>query len=70
MKTLKAEEVDGKAYQSLEDAKNKIGAFIDAVCNARRFHSVIGYKPTTEFEEDFKQAQQPETQQPTPLSQN
>jgi len=45
MKTLKAEEVNGKAYQSLEDAKGKLGAFIDHVYNARRLHSSIGYKP-------------------------
>jgi len=50
MKTLKAEEVNGKAYQSLEDAKSKIGAFIDHIYNARRLHSSIGYKPPIEFE--------------------
>ena len=37
MHTLKAEEVDGKAYRSREDAESKIGAFIDHVYNARRF---------------------------------
>src|SRR5580693_6438293 len=37
MHTLKAEEVDGKAYRSREAAESKIGAFIDDVYNARRF---------------------------------
>jgi transposase InsO family protein len=70
MKTLKAEEVDGKAYQSLEDAKSKIGAFIDHVYNARRLHSSIGYKPPIEFEDDFNQARQREINQTTPMSLN
>src|SRR6204780_275122 len=42
MGTLKAEEVDGKAYRSREDAESRIGAFIDDVYNARRLHSSIG----------------------------
>ena len=45
MGTLKAEEVDGKAYRSLEGAESKIGAFIDHVYNARRLHLSIGHKP-------------------------
>ena len=69
MHTLKAE-VDGKAYQSLEDAESKIGAFIDDVYNARRLHSSIGYKPPIEFEDEFRQAQKREANQPMPVSQN
>src|SRR5271154_7580718 len=38
MGTLKAEEVDGKAYRSREDAEGRIAAFIDDVYNARRLH--------------------------------
>ena len=70
MGTLKAEEVDGKAYQSLEDAESKIGAFIDDVYNARRLHSSIGYKPPIEFEDEFRQTQKREANQPMPVSQN
>jgi putative transposase len=70
MHTLKAEEVDGKAYRSREDAENKIGAFIDDVYNARRLHSSIGYKPPIEFEDEFRQAQKREANQPMPVSQN
>ncbi len=70
MHTLKAEEVDGKAYRSREDAESKIGAFIDDVYNARRLHSSIGYKPPIEFEHEFRQAQKREANQPTPVSQN
>ena len=60
MHTLKAEEVDGKAYRSREDAESKIGAFIDDVYNARRLHSSIGHKPPIEFEHEFRQAQKRE----------
>ena len=70
MHTLKAEEVDGKAYRSCEDAESKIGAFIDHVYNARRLHSSIGYKPPIEFEDEFRQAQKREANQPMPVSQN
>src|ERR1700735_3514889 len=70
MHTLKAEEVDGKAYRSREDAENKIGAFIDDVYNARRLHSSIGYKPPIEFEDEFRQARKREANQPMPVSQN
>src|ERR1700723_2968524 len=70
MHTLKAEEVDGKAYRSREDAESKIGAFIDDVYNARRLHSSIGYKPPIELEDEFRQAQKREANQPMPVSQN
>jgi putative transposase len=70
MKTLKAEEVNGKKYLSIDDARSRIGAFIDDVYNTRRLHSAIGYKPPIEFETDFRQAQTRETNPPTPTSQN
>ncbi len=52
MKTLKSEEVDGKVYATLEDARLEIGAFIAIVYNARRLHSALGYKSPAEFEAD------------------
>jgi transposase InsO family protein len=70
MKTLKAEGVDAKRYQSIEHARSDIGAFIDDVYNLRRLHSAIGYKPPVEFEDEFTQAQQHETNQPLPMSPN
>jgi transposase InsO family protein len=53
IKTLKSEEIDGKAYANLEDARLEIGAFIEIVYNARRLHSALGYKPPAEFEADL-----------------
>ncbi|MGL5137927.1 MAG: IS3 family transposase [Beijerinckiaceae bacterium] len=56
MKTLKAEEVNGKTYGTIEDARRDIGQFIDAVYNANRLHSALAYKPPIEFEQNLRQA--------------
>jgi len=53
MKTLKAGEVDGKAYANLDDARRQIGAFIETVYNAKRLHSALGDKSPAEFEADL-----------------
>ncbi|HME86289.1 MAG TPA: IS3 family transposase [Roseiarcus sp.] len=53
MKTLKAEEVNGKAYANLDEARRQIGAFIETVYNAKRLHSALRYKPPAEFEADL-----------------
>jgi putative transposase len=52
MKTLKVEEVDGRAYRDLEEARTHIGAFIEAVYNRQRLHSALVYLSPDEFEED------------------
>jgi len=52
MKTLKAEEVNGKAY-AIEQARRDIGRFIDIVYNTQRLHSALGYKPPAEFETEL-----------------
>ena len=53
MKTLKAEEIDGRNYVDLEDARARIGAFIAEVYNTDRLHSALGYKSPVAFERDF-----------------
>ena len=50
MATLKREEVDGRQYRDLAEARAHIGAFIDAVYNAQRFHSALGYRSPADFE--------------------
>ena len=55
MKTLKVEEVNGKAYATLDHARGDIGDFIDTVFNAERLHSALGYKPQAEFDAEFSQ---------------
>ena len=50
MKTLKHEEVDGRAYRDLRHARREIGGFIDEVYNRQRLHSALAYRPPAEFE--------------------
>ena len=53
MKTLKTEEVNGKAYATLQQARRDIGRFIESVYNTQRLHSALGYKPPVEFEAEL-----------------
>jgi transposase InsO family protein len=50
MKTLKQEEVDGRSYRDLAEAKGSIGTFIDQVYNRQRLHSALDYLAPAEFE--------------------
>jgi len=50
MKTLKTEEVDGRAYRDLEHARSSIGCFIEEVYNPYRLHSALGYRAPVEYE--------------------
>ena len=68
MKTLKAEEVNGKAYNTLEQARREIGAFIETVYNAQRLHSALGYKPPVEFEAELSQTRNRQPQAGVALS--
>lgn len=37
-------------YQSFADAEANLARFIDDVCNAKRLHSALDYRPPDEFE--------------------
>jgi putative transposase len=50
MRTLKEEEVNGADYRDLEDARNRIGEFLDQVYNRQRLHSALRYLTPEEFE--------------------
>jgi transposase InsO family protein len=70
MKTLKQEEVDGRAYRDVRHARNAIGAFIEQIYNRQRLHSALHYRPPAEFEANLPShvaaAQQPRAISVTP----
>ena len=55
MKTLKQEEVDGRDYRNLDEARAAIGIFIEQVYNRQRLHSALAYRPPAEFEQNLQQ---------------
>jgi transposase InsO family protein len=70
MKTLKTEEADCQAYHDLEQARTRIGDFIDNVYNADRLHSALGYKSPVAFENQFRNAEDQKRKTLTALSIN
>jgi transposase InsO family protein len=50
MRTLKREEVDGRAYRDLAEAKASIGPFIEDVYNRQRLHSALAYLAPEAYE--------------------
>ena len=50
MKTLKQEEVDGRAYRDIGHTRSAIGRFFEDVYNRHRLHSALAYRPPAEFE--------------------
>jgi putative transposase len=53
MKTLKAEEVDGRHYRNFEHAASRIGSFIEELYNEQRLHSALDYHSPIEFEAEL-----------------
>jgi putative transposase len=50
MKTLKKEEVDGRSYRDLAQARQAIEYFLAQVYNRQRLHSALGYNTPAEIE--------------------
>ena len=50
MKTLKQEEVDGRSYRDLMQARQAIEHFLAEVYNRQRLHSALAYNAPAEVE--------------------
>ena len=50
IRTIKEEEVYPSEYQSVADAREQLGHFIEVVYNKERLHSALGYQTPAEFE--------------------
>ena len=50
MKTLKYEEVYRNEYRDFQEARARVGEFLESVYNQKRLHSALGYLPPAEFE--------------------
>jgi len=50
--TLKSEQVDGRVYSSVDEARQHIVPFLDCY-NQQRLHSVLNYRSPREYEADL-----------------
>jgi len=50
MRTLKAEEIDGRTYADRAELERHIAAFLEDYYNQQRLHSALGYRSPEEFE--------------------
>jgi putative transposase len=51
MRTLKEEEGIRADYRDLEDARSRVGEFLEQVYNRRRLHSALRYLTPEEIEQ-------------------
>lgn len=54
MRTLKEEELQGRNYQNVEDARHRMGEFLEDIYNRQRLHSALHYLTPEEFEKSVK----------------
>ena len=54
MRTLKEEEVQGRAYANVEEARGHISEFLEQTYNRQRLHSALRYVTPEEFEQAGK----------------
>jgi transposase InsO family protein len=56
IKTLKYEEVYLFEYETMMEARSRIGYFLEEVYHQKRLHSALGYVPPAEFEQQFRRS--------------
>jgi putative transposase len=56
IKTLKYEEVYLFEYETMDEARSRIGHFLEEVYNQKQLHSALGYVPPVEFEQQLGQS--------------
>lgn len=56
LKTLKEEDVDGRDYRNIKDARQSIESFLEEVYNRQRPHSALDYRTPAEFEAQWRSA--------------
>jgi transposase InsO family protein len=54
IKTLKAEQLDGKAYRDLEELAPVLPSIINVFYNQKHLHSALGYRTPAEFEQSLR----------------
>jgi transposase InsO family protein len=52
MKTLKYEEVYRNENRDFQEARARVGEFLEGVYNLNRLHSALGYLPPVQFEQN------------------
>jgi putative transposase len=55
MRTLKSEEIECRAYSTMEELEQNIENFIEGFYNRERLHSALNYRSPEEFENDAAQ---------------
>lgn len=55
MKTLKSEQIDGRVYATIEEARLDIAPFLECY-NRQRLHSALNHRSPQEYEADLPQA--------------
>ena len=59
IRTIKEEEIERTEYQSMAEAREQIGYFIEVVYNTERIHSALDYQTPAEFEAQWSQRNHP-----------
>jgi putative transposase len=54
MRTIKEEEVNLSEYRDFNDARRRIGAFLNEVYQHKRIHSALGYLTPVEYESQWR----------------